>query len=241
MTVLIGKLNWREGTVAGLWGMFFFAAILLIAATSFAISYSSPQSLPNKCRMTSGNACVDFGRTASVVLYLVAICLVLGALQISRIANVSNQRAGIHWKTLVSISKLNSHFNPTVTRFALSTSLLSAPAMALYLGWLYLGDQSTRRELNVWERDWTAAVVILAAIWMIAESAANWSTIKAEIGDWKRGVLSVSTLALLVVVKNWAGWTWGDIAAVSGSFVGAIGFWRWVLRAPQEEDDSETA
>lgn len=221
--------------------MFFFAIILFFAATTLAITYSSTESLPNNCRIASKSVCVEYGRTASVVLYLVAICLILGALQICRIANVVNHRAGFHWRTLVWISTVNLHLNPTVSRFALSSSLLGAPSMALYLSWLYLGDSSTRHELNVWQRDWTAAIVILVAVWMIAESVSNWSTIQTQIGDWKRGVLSVVTFALLVVIKNWAAWSWGDIAAVAGTLVGAIGFWRWAIRTPGDSTDSETA
>lgn len=135
-------LSWREGAAVGLWGMVFLASALLFAATSFAVKYSSTATLAESCRAARGNACVNYGRTASVICYAYSACLLLGALQISRIANAPTPRGGRHWRLLVWVSEFSTGVNPTVTRFALATSLISAPTMALYLGWFYPLRQS---------------------------------------------------------------------------------------------------
>jgi len=240
MKKYLRKMEWNDGAVVGLWGTFAIAVMTFLMAILAAVAYSTPSTLSKSCRMATRDSCVNFGRTVSVVFFLLAICLVLGALQVCRIVNVPNPRKGVHWRTLIWAAKANRSLNPTVTRFALATSLLCAPLIAVSLVWIYVFDTRIDRGLPVWMRDCTAGVIAIAAVWMVAESIANRRTIRAEIGDWKRGVLSVLTLAALEVVKGWAGWSWGQIAAVASSAAVAIAFWHWALRGVEFKvaDDS---
>jgi len=231
---LLNTFEWKEGAAVGLWGTLIVAAAVLFAGTSFVLTYSSPSTLAKSCQMAAQNACVDFGRTASVAMLLLALCLVLGALQICRIVNARSTRSGLLWRALTWATNSCTNLNETVTRFALASSLLCAPLMALYVGWFDLREPRTPRGIPVWERDWTAPIIIATALWMLLESVANWRTIGREIGDWKRGVLSVLSIAILLFVKGWAGWTWQEIAEVSGSVAGAIGLRRWVFRTQRE-------
>lgn len=235
MNKYLRKMDWKDGAAIGLWGILFVAVLMVFAATVFAISYSSTAGLSESCRAATQDSCVRYGRTASLALLGLAICLTLGALQVCRIVNVRNSRKGLHWKILRGAAKANFNLNPTLTRFALATSLICAPTIALYLGWLYVFEPNIDPGLPIWARDCTAVVIIFSALWMVVESFANWRTIKSEIGDWKRGVLSALTLVFFEWIKIWAGWSWSHIAAVTGSITVAIAFWRWALHELKED------
>lgn len=222
--------EWKEGAAVGLWGTLIAAAAVLFAGVSLAITYSTPSRLARPCQLAAHNECVNFGRTASAATLLLALCLVIGALQIGRIIHARTTRNRFHWKALALATKSCTNLNETVTRFALASSLLCAPAMALYIGWFEISGRESRHGVPVLGREWTAVVIIATALWMLLESAANWRIIGREIGDWKKGVLSALSIAVLVLVKRWAGWSWQGIAEVSGSIAGAIALWRWVFR-----------
>ena len=220
--------------------MLFVALLMLLASVVIAVSYSSPSNFSESCRTATLDHCVDFGRTASAALFLLALCLVLGALQVCRIVNTAQVRKGIHWRSFLWATRINDNLNPTVTRFAMATSLIAAPLIAIYLGWMYVFAPKIDPGLPAWSRDGTAAVIASAAVWMFVEYLANWKTINAEIGDWKRGALSVFTLALLECIKNWAGWSWSEIAALTGSVAVAITFWRWALSGSNAEASQDS-
>jgi hypothetical protein len=229
------RFRWRSGSTIGFWATLICSATSLASAILFTVTYSKGSFLAQSCRLLNRSACVEMGRTTSVVLYLLSACFSLGAVKIHELAReVRNEGESSRFTS--SLLTAATKINPTATRFSLGLSLLGAPAMAIVLGWSLLGDSAEFKAMPFWIRVAYGVAMGFVATWLVVELIENFRSFKLEIGNWKRGLATVGTIYLFLLTRKWTGWSCGDLAVIAAVIAGAVAFWQWLIPSSRVHD-----